>query len=125
MHFRHLKAPEKGESFTLRPLFIATAYFRRAFSRSFLVIFATVAALLWMSSWAHSQENSPDSAPELDMLLSKKQYPQLEQALAVQGSELTPQTRAYFTGVMANRSNQVQKSLGLLEPLIPALLIND
>jgi hypothetical protein len=105
-------------------MFIANAYFHRAFFR-FLVIFATVAGLLWMSSRAHSQEKSPGSAPDLDMLLSKKEYRQLEQALAARSTELSPKMHAYFAGVMANRVNQVNTSLGLLEPLVPRLLVSD
>jgi predicted aspartyl protease len=105
-------------------MFIANAYFRQPFFR-FLVIVATVAALVWISPRAHSQEKSPNSAPDLDMLLSKKQYPQLEQALASRSTELSPKLRAYFAGVVANRVNQVNTSLWLLEPLVPDLLVSD
>ena len=105
-------------------MFIANAYFRQPFFR-FLVIVATVAALVWISPRAHSQEKSPNSAPDLDMLLSKKQYPQLEQALASRSTELSPKLCAYFGGVVANRVNQVNTSLWLLEPLVPDLLVSD
>jgi predicted aspartyl protease len=104
---------------------IANTYFHRTSLRSLFVIIATVAVLLWMSPRAHSQEKGPDSEPDLDRLLSKKQYPQLEQALAARSKELSPKTYAYFAGVMANRVNQVNTSLALLEPLVPGLLVTD
>ena len=105
-------------------MFIAHVYFRRPFFRIF-ISFVIVAILFWMSAPAQSQEKNPDSASDLDVLLSKTKYPQLEQALAARSKELSPKTYAYFAGVMANRVNQVKTSLGLLEPLVPGLLISD
>jgi predicted aspartyl protease len=58
----------------------------------------------------------------LDVLLQHKRYIELEQALISAAPELSPLSRAYFQGVMTNRINQVQKSVDLLEPLIPTLL---
>jgi predicted aspartyl protease len=105
-------------------MFIAHVYVRQPFFRT-LAIFAIAAILLCMSALAQSQEKGPNGASDLDMLLSKKRYPQLEQALAARNKELSPKTYAYFAGVMANRVNQVKTSLGLLEPLVSGLLISD
>jgi predicted aspartyl protease len=124
MHFRNLGRPRKLQCLTRYHVFITNAYFRRVLFR-FLVIFATVAGLFWMSARAHSQEKRLDSALDLDMLLSMKQYPQLEQALAARSAELDPKMQAYFAGVVANRVNQVKTSLGLLQPLVPGLLVSE
>jgi hypothetical protein len=101
------------------------AHLYRTSLRLLRVTFATIAALLCILPWAHSQANGRDRAPDLDLLLSKKQYPQLEQALAARSTGLSPKAHAYFAGVMANRVNQVKTSLGLLEPLVPGLLVSD
>ena len=65
------------------------------------------------------------SGQDLDGVLLKKQYPQLEQALQAHSEELSPQARSYFSGVMANRLNRTTESLELLEPLIPNLRISN
>ena len=92
------------------------------FSRLTLAI---LAALFWVPSRAHPQISSQYTAADLDLLLAQKQYPQLEDALAARPAELPSQIRAYFEGVMANRLNLGKKSIALLEPLIPNLLISD
>src|SRR5207302_8857124 len=104
---------------------MTNAHFHRTFLRLFRVTFPTIAALFCILPWAYSQPNSPDNAPDLDVLLSKKQYPQLEQALAARSTGLSPKAHAYLAGVMANRINRVKTSLGLLEPLVPGLLVSD
>jgi predicted aspartyl protease len=38
---------------------------------------------------------------------------------------LSQESRAFFVGIMANTLNRVQKSLELLEPAIPSLLVNN
>ena len=91
----------------------------------FFLAACIVAFVVFVASGARSQVRVADNAQDLDTLLAKKQYPELEQALDTQVAELSKETRAYFWRVMANRLNQVQKSLTLLEPLIPHLLIND
>lgn len=105
-------------------MFIANTYFLRVFIRC-LVVLSTIAVLISISQQAHSQEKSQDSVPDLDLLLSKKQYPQLELALVAPNLELSAKMHAYFAGIVANRVNQVNTSLGLLEPLTPGLLATD
>jgi len=68
---------------------------------------------------------TPARGQDLDTLLSKKQYRQLEQALQAQREELPEQESSYFSGVMANRLNQINESLQRLEPLIPNLVITN
>jgi predicted aspartyl protease len=51
----------------------------------------------------------------LQTLLDNKQYPELEHRLE-QGTR-SPEDEAFFRGIVANRKNQVQQSLHLLEPL--------
>jgi hypothetical protein len=57
----------------------------------------------------------------MDGLLQQRHYVELERALLTSTS-VQPSTLAYFQGVMANRVNDVQKSISLLEPLIPKLV---
>jgi predicted aspartyl protease len=83
-------------------------------------LLVTLAALTWTCSALRAQtENIPAG---LDALLQQKDYLELENALAHLGVDLSSPSLAYFDGVMANRVNQVQKSVGLLEPLISILL---
>jgi predicted aspartyl protease len=63
----------------------------------------------------------PETTQDLDVLLASKKYPQLERVLQTDAPEMPRQARAYFLGVMANRLNQPQKSLSLLEPLVSML----
>jgi hypothetical protein len=81
-----------------------------------------VALLLPVSVFAES--NARNSGEILNVLLVNKQYLELELAFQTRSSALTSEARAYFEGVIANRLNQVPKSLGLLEPLIPQLLLH-
>jgi aspartyl protease len=101
------------------------AVFNRKFLHSVRVTFASVALSLYCCAYAYPQSKSPDVAAELDTLLANKQYPQLEQALMTVSAVLSQESRAFFVGIMANRLNRVQKSLGLLEPAIPSLLVNN
>jgi hypothetical protein len=81
-----------------------------------------LAILIWTSSlmWGQGQYSLSD----LDALLQQRQYIELEHALVTATEELPSLGRDYFQGVMANRVNHVQKSIRLLEPLIPTLLAN-
>jgi len=81
---------------------------------------AILAVLIWIPSFVCGQ--TQDFTASLDVLLQQRHYSELEHALATSASVLQPLSRAYFQGVMANRVNRVQKSVRLLEPLIPALL---
>jgi Aspartyl protease len=82
-----------------------------------------LALLLPISVLAGSQ--SQDSGGDLDILLVNKQYPELELAFQRQGAALIPEARTYFEGVIANRLSQAPRSLALLEPLAPQLLVNN
>jgi hypothetical protein len=82
-------------------------------------------ASLGMPALATPQTDSLNTTSDLNGLVANKQYPELEQALATNTAELPPQSRAYFEGILANRLNLAQKSIELLEPLIPKLLINN
>jgi len=64
------------------------------------------------------QQNT--SAADLDLLLNLRSYVELEKALKSDGG-LSPEDRAFFTGVMANRRNRAAESIKLLQPLIPEL----
>ena len=73
--------------------------------------------------YAHAQAQS--STADLDELLQQKEYVELEQALATRVPGLVPLSRAYFDGVMANRTNGLQKSRDLLEGVLPALIVSN
>ncbi len=62
---------------------------------------------------------STSSITTLDALISAKQYPELERALT--NASLSPADTAYYNGVLANRLNRAQKSIELLQPVLPAL----
>jgi len=55
----------------------------------------------------------------LDSLVAKREYPKLEESLPQ--ASLDDSTRAYFEGVLANRRNELDRSISLLEPLVPGL----
>jgi len=84
---------------------------------------ATLSVILAILTWSFSvHAQTGDLKESLDVLLLQRHYLELEQALAVRASALPPLSLAYFRGVMANRINHIQESLGLLEPLMPRLL---
>jgi predicted aspartyl protease len=82
-----------------------------------------IAGLTMVFLCAHTEAES--SSADLDELLQQKQYLKLEQAVTTEAPETEPQTLAYFQGVMANRTNHVQKSSVLLERLLPVLLASN
>lgn len=104
-------------------VFIEGLYSWRHYFGSSGVRLAVFAAFVCMSLSAEAQTQTLSA--RLEMLLQKKQYPELEQALATTGSDLSSETLAYFEGVMANRVNAIGKSIGLLEPLIPTLFVSN
>jgi hypothetical protein len=66
------------------------------------------------------QERSDRVASDLALLVREKRYIEFERQLAgAQG--LSASDRALFEGILANRRNQVSKSIRLLEPLAHAL----
>jgi len=83
-------------------------------------LLAALTVVIWTSSSVYGQ--TQDFSAGLDVLLQQRRYVELEHALTARASELPPLSLAYFQGVLANRINRVQKSVRLLEPLIPALL---
>lgn len=86
------------------------------------VVLAIAAGLMSTALFLCAEAQSQSSTADLDELLQQKEYVELEQALATNAPELTPLSRAYFEGVMANRTNQLQKSRHLLEGELPALV---
>ena len=57
--------------------------------------------------------------PDLDQLVEQREYPELERVLPA--ASLDQLSRDYFEGVLANRRNELQGSIDLLQPLIPKL----
>jgi predicted aspartyl protease len=89
---------------------------------SLLIGRAVVAfALISASSPADTQVTA-ERTRDLDLLVARKQYLELEQLLSARDQELSAEDRAYFDGVMANHLNRPQQSIDLLQPLIPGLL---
>ncbi len=84
-----------------------------------MAILSMILAILTCSSSVRAQTG--DMKEGMDVLLQQRQYLELEQALAVRAAALPPLSLAYFRGVMANRTNQVQQSLQLLRPLVANL----
>jgi predicted aspartyl protease len=70
-------------------------------------------------------ENPSGSIAYLDLLIGQKRYLELESAFAVSESDLTPVLRAYFKGVIANRTNQGSISIQLLQPILPMLIATE
>jgi predicted aspartyl protease len=81
-----------------------------------------VLILLFAISSSEPVQGQASAISELDTLLLAKQYTELEHSLATRESELTPVNRAFFQGVMANRTNQVEKSIRLIQPVLSILL---
>jgi hypothetical protein len=66
------------------------------------------------------QERSGRVASDLALLVREKRYIEFERQL--EGSQgLSASDRAFFVGILANRRNQVSKSIHLLEPLARTL----
>jgi predicted aspartyl protease len=68
---------------------------------------------------AATRPQNPSTA-DLDLLLNLRSYVELEKALKSDAT-LSPEDRAFFTGVMANRRNRAADSIRLLQPLVPGL----
>jgi predicted aspartyl protease len=63
------------------------------------------------------------SKPDFDALVEHRDYLELERVLP--GAELDPLGRSYFEGVLANRRNDLDKSISLLQPIVPNLEAKD
>lgn len=69
-----------------------------------------------------TQATAAKPALDLDQLVKDKSYLQLEAALKSPAAEkLSKAERDYFAGVIANRRNRLQESIGLLAPLVDVL----
>jgi hypothetical protein len=85
------------------------------------VVLAIAAGLMSTAFSLCAQAQAQSSTTELDELLQQKEYVELEQALATKVPELVPLSRAYLDGVMANRTNRLQKSRDYLKEYFPRL----
>jgi predicted aspartyl protease len=86
-------------------------------------VYRTAAVALVLASLAALQASTGQrhtTGADLDLLLNLRSYLELEKALA-SDTNLSPEDRAYFTGVMANRRNRAAESIKVLQPLIPEL----
>lgn len=88
-------------------------------------VLAIAAALMSAGLFVCAQAQAQSATTDLDGLLQQKEYVELEQALAIKAPALTPLSRAYFDGVMANRTNRLQKSRDLLEGALAALEVSN
>jgi hypothetical protein len=105
----------------IESMFLQWSHLRIGLS-SFGVMLTVVAVLIWAPAFGHGQSPKQRSTTNLDLLLQQQRYVELEQTLATNSSELPPLSRALFEGVMANRTNQVRRSIQLLESPLPTLL---
>jgi predicted aspartyl protease len=72
-----------------------------------------------------AQMEAQNSTPGLDDLLQRKQYSELEHALTTDPSDIAPLSLAYFEGIMANHTNRLQRSIDLLERVLPVLSLSN
>jgi len=98
---------------------------RRTQGMSVFIGTAVVAVALISLSSPGTTQLIPDRTRDLDLLLAKKHYPELEQLLSARQKELSTEDRAYFDGVIANHLNRPEQSIDLLQPLIPRLLASN
>jgi Aspartyl protease len=89
------------------------------------VVFAIATGLMSKALFLYVHAQAQSSTADLDELLQQKEYVGLEQALATKVPELAPLSRAYFDGIMANRTNGLRKSRELLEGVLPALIVSN
>ncbi len=76
-------------------------------------------ALVAFSSGVASQTAATDSAKRFDSLIEEREYPELERLLPE--AKLSDGDREYFEGVLANRQNDLEKSISLLKKAVPTL----
>lgn len=96
-----------------------------SFRGSCVTSFVTQSTLLLMvAAFILSSASAQDTASRNDQalyhLLVQKQYIELDRALA-QNPQLAAAERTFYSGVLANRKNQISISIQLLEPLLPSL----
>ena len=82
---------------------------------------ATLAIIFGICANAQTTKpvHSPKKPGNLDALVEQREYPELESVLPQETLDET--TRAYFEGVLANRRNELDRSISLLQPLISKL----
>jgi clan AA aspartic protease (TIGR02281 family) len=90
---------------------------RRTLSALFLVCLSANLVLHAESSKTGAAAKKADA--HLDALVEEREYPELERLLPQ--ATLDGTGRAYFEGVLANRKNELDLSISLLQPLIPHL----
>jgi hypothetical protein len=118
-------APDEAATDGLKGMYVKVPTVARVIDALRLpqALLALLTILTWTSSSICAQ--TQDFTAVLDVLLQQRHYVELEHALVTSESELPPSSLAYFQGVLANRINHVQKSVRLLEPLIPTLLTHN
>jgi hypothetical protein len=72
------------------------------------VILAATTSLIGALCFPSGQ--AQDSTGDMDRLLQQQRYVELEHALATTAADLPSSDLMFFKGVMANRTNQEQKS---------------
>jgi predicted aspartyl protease len=90
------------------------------------VFLATPLLLVAISLFAQvaSQSLSPQKAKaKLDAMVEGREYPELRRLL--EQVQLSKPDRDFYEGVLANRQNELLKSIALLEPVIPELKRQD
>ena len=81
------------------------------------------AAIFLIAVSAVAQPAQKNQPPNIDQLVDQREYPELEHVLAA--AALDDVGHAYFEGVLANRRNELQHSIDLLQPVIPKLKANN
>lgn len=64
-------------------------------------------------------QSKSSSVLALDLLVQKKEYPELERQLGA--AKLSPDERVYFEAILADRSNQLSQAIPTLEKILPGL----
>src|SRR3984893_5089388 len=106
-HLRHLL-------FTRTPAF--THEFRSHPRTSIYLAISAGAVLILSGSLALFAQSIPHYQFDLDLLVQKKRYIELERNLKAT-QELSASDRALYSGILANRKNEISDSVRLLEPL--------
>jgi Aspartyl protease len=84
-----------------------------------LTVFLGVFAQSYNSQKPDVSQKTNNAAISLDDLVQRKDYPQLERQLSE--AKLSSDERAYFQGILADRSNHILTAISLLEQILPDL----
>jgi len=82
-------------------------------------VFSIAFAVIALSSVVASQRAATDSGKRFDRLIDQREYPELERLLPE--ARLSDVDREYFEGVLANRRNELERSITLLKKAVPGL----